>query len=108
MKAAVLLGALAALASLAPILTAACAPGGVCFRLSDCATGSVCSEGACVAAASDAGNTVTDQDAEVSSSLGDDVVVTGEGADATEDSDVSDDGPSDAAVGAVDSGGSND
>ncbi len=109
MKAAILLGALAALAALTPAMTVACAPGGVCFRLSDCATGSVCSAGACVAPASDAGSTVNDQDAEVASSLGDDAAMAAEGADAPGDGDASsDDEPSDAAVDGRDSAAAND
>ena len=83
MKAAVLFVALAALAALAPAMTTACAPGGVCFRLSDCATGSVCSAGACVLASppSEAGEPATTTDEDTGTSL--------ESVDAGEDDDSS-------------------
>jgi hypothetical protein len=103
--AAVLLWALAALAALAPAMTVACAPGGVCFRLSDCATGAACVAGACVALPSDAGSAVS-QDGEVGSSSEDDAAAAVEGTDADDasaDGDASSDAPSDSGVDAGDS-----
>lgn len=94
-----------ALAMLAPAMTVACAPGGVCFRLSDCATGSSCVAGACVAPPSDAGSAVS-QDGEVGSSSEDDAATTVEGTDADDasaDGDASNAAPSDSGVDASDS-----
>jgi hypothetical protein len=58
------------LCTLASVIAAGCAKGDVCFRLSDCATGSVCSAGACVLASppSEAGEpaTTTDEDTGIS------------------------------------------
>ena len=102
---AVLLWALAALAALTPAMTVACAPGGVCFRLSDCATGSACVAGACVAAPSDAGSAVS-EDGEMGSSSEDDVATAVEGTDAADvsgDADASSDAPNDSGVDASDS-----
>jgi hypothetical protein len=94
-----------ALAALTPAMTVACAPGGVCFRLSDCATGSACVAGACVAPPSDAGSAVS-QDGEMGSSSEDDAATAVEetgAADASADGDASDDAPGDSAVDASDS-----
>jgi hypothetical protein len=58
------------LCALVPVIAAGCAKADVCFRLSDCATGSVCSAGACVLASppSEAGEpaTTTDEDTGIS------------------------------------------
>jgi hypothetical protein len=102
---AVLPWALAALAALAPAMTVACAPGGVCFRLSDCATGSACVAGTCVAPPSDAGSAVS-QDGEMGSSSEDDAATAVEGTDAADvsaDGDASNDATSDSGVDASDS-----
>jgi hypothetical protein len=88
---------------LAPTFAFGCAPSGVCFRLSDCATGSVCTAGACVSvsAASDAESlALTDQDGEVSASSGDDASTS---ADAPADSEASDETASDGAPDVADS-----
>ena len=88
---------------LAPTFAFGCAPSSVCFRLSDCATGSVCTAGACVpvSAASDAeSSTTSDQDSEVSASSGNDASTP---ADAPADSEASDETTSDGAPDVADS-----
>jgi hypothetical protein len=87
---------------LAPTFGFACAPSGVCFRLSDCATGSVCTAGACVpvSSAGDAESAATDPDAEVSALPGDDASTS---TDAPADGDASDETTSDGAADATDS-----
>jgi hypothetical protein len=87
----------------ASLLAVGCAPNDVCFRLSDCATGSVCSAGTCVLASpGEAGTAASDPDAAASASSidaqpGDD--------DASADGDASDDASVDASPDVVDAAG---
>ncbi len=92
-----------------------CAPANVCFRLSDCATGSVCSAGACVpvsTSSDEAGALVsTDEDVSTVPASGLDAQDSSDGADAADafaDGDAPDGSLSDVGADATDGAASDD